>query len=76
MLIRLVRAVMLLEDKSIGDENIKEEMEDILVKLPASSSTAIVPSHLISIYATHVLVVANDGHGACHFCPTTIILPS
>ena len=78
MLERLVRAaVILLEDESVGDGNIEEEMENVLVKLPASSSTTIVPSHLITtIYTTHVLVVANDGRWACHFYLTTILLPS
>ena len=39
--------------------------------------TAVISSHLISsIYAAHVLVVADDSCGACHFCPGTILLPS
>lgn len=44
MLKGLVRTVMLLEDKSTCDGNIEEKMEDILVELPASSPTAVVPS--------------------------------
>ena len=59
------------------DGNIEEEMEDILVELPASNPTDVVPSHLISsIYTAYVLVVANDGCGACYCYPTTILLPS
>ena len=77
MLKRLVGAVMLLEDKSVCDGNIEEEMEDVLVKLSTSSPTAVITSHLISsIYVTHVLFIANDGCRACHCYPTTILLPS
>ena len=68
------QGVMFLEDKSIGNGNIEEEMENVLIKLPASSPTAIIPSHLISIiYAAHVLVIANDSRGAYHLYPTTIL---
>ena len=36
-------------------------MKNVLIKLPASSSTAIVPPHLISsIDTAHVLIVADD----------------
>ena len=77
MLKWLVRAVMLLEDKSICDGNIEEEVENILVKFPASSPTAIVPSPATSsIYTTHVLVIAHDGSWACYCDPANILLPS
>ena len=57
--------------------DVKEEVENVLVEFSTSSSTAIISSHLVSsIYTAHVLVIANDSCGACHFTPTTIPLPS
>ena len=69
--------VVLLEDVRIRDRNVEQKVKNVLVKLSAFGTAAVVSSNLItSINSAHVLVVVNDRQGARNAYPRSILLPS
>ena len=65
-------AVALLKDVRIGECNIKQEVEDIFIKLPALGSAAIIATNLVN--STHELVVVDDRQRARNSYPGSILL--
>ena len=52
---------MLVENESVGNTDIKEKMEDVLVQLPTLSAAVVVAAQLITpIHSTHITVVHFD----------------
>ena len=70
-------AVALLKDVRVGDCNIKQEVEDVFIKLLALGSAAIIATNLVTpVNSTHELVVVDDRQRARNSYPGTILLPS
>lgn len=69
------RAVVLHQDIGIRYRHIKQKGENVLIKLSALRSTAIIPSELVSmIHTPHVAVVRDDALWTRHWISRPIRL--